>query len=138
MMSSPSLFSASRKIARQHRSAEKSACTRQSCLCVLDRRSPRRLELLLQTPRAKDHENRMESARCNSARLCTRSRKSMNPVAPMGRGSAPRPRQIEPIVCHGQLRSGYYSGDTAMTVETILRHKGTEVSTIEPEASLRK
>jgi predicted transcriptional regulator len=25
-----------------------------------------------------------------------------------------------------------------MTVETILRHKGTEVSTIEPEASLRK
>jgi predicted transcriptional regulator len=30
------------------------------------------------------------------------------------------------------------SGDTAMTVETILRQKGTEVSTIEPEASIRR
>src|SRR5215471_5942619 len=30
------------------------------------------------------------------------------------------------------------SGDAAMTIETILRQKGTEVATIEPEASIRR
>src|SRR5262245_65883412 len=30
------------------------------------------------------------------------------------------------------------SGDAAVTVETILRQKGTDVATIEPEASIRR
>jgi len=30
------------------------------------------------------------------------------------------------------------SGDAAMTIETILRQKGTDVATIEPEASVRR
>src|SRR5262244_2267605 len=44
------------------------------------------------------------------------------------------------IACYGgQSHCGAgNSGDAAMTVETILRRKGTDVATIEPDASIRR
>jgi CBS domain-containing protein len=59
--------------------------------------------------------------------------------------SVARPPQLDhdanwAIACYGgQSHCGTgNSGDAAMTVETILRRKGTDVATIEPDASIRR
>src|SRR5499433_3898059 len=60
------------------------------------------------------------------------------------RGSSPRsalPIYWEgcTLTLGGQSRRGAdNSGDAVMTVETILRRKGTDVATIEPDASIRR
>src|SRR5215471_4465945 len=57
--------------------------------------------------------------------------------------SVARPLQLDAnwaIACYGSQSDcgAGNSGDAAMTVESILRRKGTDVATIEPDASIRR
>ena len=73
---------------RQHPAPEKPSPHRIVGLARLDHRPPRRMELLLQTTRTKDHRHRMETARRHARRLhhgttthAKRERTCVNPVA---------------------------------------------------------
>src|SRR6187455_2697557 len=73
---------------RRNRQAEESSPARIARLRRMDRRTPRRVELLLWKARAKDHARRLEPTRNHPCclRPCYSWAKSVNPVAPKGRG----------------------------------------------------
>src|SRR2546423_12466303 len=74
---------------RQNDAAEKSPSAKFARLRRLGHGPPRRLELLLQTPRTKNHARRLEPTRRQTRRLCPchPMPKSVNPIAHKGGGS---------------------------------------------------
>ena len=82
------LAAALQETRRQNDAAEKSPSAKFARLRRLGHGPPRRLELLLQTSRTKDHARRLEPTRRQTRRLCPchRMPKSVNPVAPRGEG----------------------------------------------------
>src|SRR5205807_504172 len=72
----------------QDRTPEEPASSRIARVAVLDRRSPWRMELLLQATRSQDHAKWLEQARRNGRRFlyCYGSTRCVNPVAPQGGG----------------------------------------------------